>query len=242
MVKFMNKVKKAPIKEKVLAIIPARGGSKGVKRKNIKQVGGKPLIAWVIESAQKTSCIDRLILSSEDEEIIRIAEGFGCEAPFVRPDTLARDDSPTIDVVIHALEILTDYEYVVLLQPTSPLTRPEDIDGCIRHCLDFGLKSCVSISEVKKSPFWMFTAGTEGNIEPLMGYAYLNRRRQELPKTYLPTGAIYVAQRKWIMEKKTFYFKETGGYIVPDRYSIDIDTETDFKKFENILESIKGDS
>lgn len=227
--------------KKILAIVPARGGSKGVKRKNIKLAGGKPLIAWIIESAKKSTHIDRLILSSEDEEIIRIAREYGCEAPFIRPESLARDDSSTIDVVIHALEKLPEFDYVVLLQPTSPLTRTLDIDGCIQQCIESGLKSCVSISEVEKSPFWMFTSDISGGLTPLMGYEYLNRRRQDLPLTYLPTGAIYVAQREWVLDKRTFYFKETSGYIVPKKYSIDIDTENDFKIFEESLRSNKGD-
>ncbi|MEH2097772.1 acylneuraminate cytidylyltransferase family protein, partial [Nostoc sp.] len=117
--------------KKVLAIIPARGGSKAVPRKNIREIGGKPLIAWTIEEAKKSQYIDRLILSSEDDEIISIAQKWGCEIAFKRPVELAQDDTPGIAPVLHALNQLPIYDYVVLLQPTSPLRQVIDIDGCI---------------------------------------------------------------------------------------------------------------
>ena len=117
--------------KKVLAVIPARGGSNGVPRKNIIDVGGKPLIAWTIEEARKSKYIDRLILSSDDREIIEIAKRWGCEVPFEQPAEMARDGTPGIAPVLHAIEMLPDYDYVVLLQPTSPLRQVEDVDGCI---------------------------------------------------------------------------------------------------------------
>jgi CMP-N,N'-diacetyllegionaminic acid synthase len=114
----------------ILAIVPARGGSKGVPRKNIRLLAGKPLIAWTIDEAKKSRYIDRLILSSEDDEIIEVAREFGCEIPFKRPDELAQDDTPGIESVIHAINTLEEkYDFVVLLQPTSPLRTVEDIDG-----------------------------------------------------------------------------------------------------------------
>ena len=121
----------------ILAIIPARGGSKGIPRKNIKPLAGKPLIAWTIEEAKKSKYIDRLILSSEDEEIIRIAKKWGCEVPFVRPKEFAEDETSGIEPILHAIETLSEkYDYVCLLQPTSPLRTVNDIDGCIKKCID----------------------------------------------------------------------------------------------------------
>jgi CMP-N,N'-diacetyllegionaminic acid synthase len=120
---------------KVLGLIPARGGSKGVARKNIREVRGKPLIAWTIEEARRSIYLDRLVLSSEDTEIMEIARSFGCEVPFRRPEELAADDTPGIDPVLHALRELPGFDYVALLQPTSPLRTAEDIDGCIERCV-----------------------------------------------------------------------------------------------------------
>ena len=140
----------------ILAIIPARGGSKGIPRKNIKLLAGKPLIAWTIDEAKKSIYIDRLILSSEDEEIIRIAKEWGCEAPFIRPAELAEDNTPGIDVVIHAIDALKEkYDYLVLLQPTSPLRKVEDIDRCIETCIDRNVPACISVSETMNHPYWM---------------------------------------------------------------------------------------
>lgn len=119
-----------------LAIIPARGGSKGVPRKNIRNLAGKPLIAWTIEEAKKSKYINRVILSSDDNEIIEIAKNYNCEVPFVRPKNIAEDNTPGIDPVLHAIKQCPGYDYVVLLQPTSPLRTVEDIDGCIRYMLN----------------------------------------------------------------------------------------------------------
>ena len=128
----------------VLAIIPARGGSKGVPRKNIRPLGGKPLIAWTIEAAHRSAWIDRLILSSEDQEIIDTACAWGCDVPFVRPAELARDCTPGIDPVLHALKQLPSFDLVVLLQPTSPLRSAADIDRCIERCQRGGAPAAVT--------------------------------------------------------------------------------------------------
>jgi len=120
----------------ILTIIPARGGSKGVKRKNVRNLAGKPLIAWTIEAAKNSKYLDRVVLSSEDKEIIKIAKEYGCEVPFVRSKELAKDDTPGIDVVLHALNMIRErYNYVVLLQPTSPLRTECHIDECIELCV-----------------------------------------------------------------------------------------------------------
>ena len=152
------------IKDKtVLAIIPARGGSKGVPLKNIRDVGGKPLIAWTIMEGKKSKYIDRLILSSEDERIINVAKKLGCEVPFTRPSSLAQDETPSIDVIVHAVQTIPEkYDYIVLLQPTSPLRKVTDIDNCIEQCLQKNAKACVSVTEPEKSPFWMYKIDENG--------------------------------------------------------------------------------
>ena len=218
----------------VLAIIPARGGSKGVPRKNVRVVAGKPLIAWSIEEAKKSGYIDRLVLSSDDAEIIETAKAWGCEVPFVRPTELARDESPGIDPVLHAIGVLPKFDIVVLLQATSPMRIAADIDGCIQHCVSSGAKACVSVSEVEQSPYWMYRLGSEGQMHPLMPEKEFVRR-QDLPSTYILNGAVYVASSDWLVEHKTFLNSETLGFVMPSERSLDIDTELDLQ----ILNMIK---
>lgn len=221
--------------KKILAIIPARGGSKGVPGKNIKQAGGKPLIAWIIEAAKQSIYIDRLILSSDDDEIIRVAQIYGCEVPFVRPPDLAQDDSSASDVVLHALRQIPGYDYVMLLQPTSPLTQTQDIDGCIEFCINSNASASVSLTKPDKSPYWMFNMGADNQLLPVLGETYLNRPRQELPEVYMPNGAIYIAEFEWFLKNRSFYSDSTLGFLIPQERSLDIDSEWDFKFFELIL-------
>lgn len=211
----------------VLAIIPARGGSKGVPRKNIRDVAGKPLIAWTIEEAKKSKYIDRLILSSEDPEIIEVAKKWGCDVPFVRPAELAEDATPGIAPVLHALNALPEYGLVVLLQPTSPLRNVVDIDGCIELCLREDACACVTVTEPDKSPYWMYRLDKTGRMFPLINTPERDSRRQELPKVYALNGAVYVARSEWMREKKTFVTEQTVAYFMPKDRSADIDTELD---------------
>ncbi|KMY29187.1 acylneuraminate cytidylyltransferase [Lysinibacillus xylanilyticus] len=212
---------------KILAIISARGGSKGVPRKNIKELAGKPLIAWTIEAANKSKYITRTILSSEDREIIDIAKKYGCEVPFVRPRELAQDDTPGIGPVLHAIEQCPGYDYVVLLQPTSPLRTVADIDSCIEYIIEQGAKFCVSVTEPEKSPYWMYTL-EDKTIKPLIEQKQLTTRRQDLPSVYALNGAVYVGETSWLQKTKSFITDETIGYIMEKSHSYDIDTEEDF--------------
>lgn len=226
--------------KKILAIIPARGGSKGVPGKNIKPAGGKPLIAWMIQAAKASRFIDRLVLSSDDEKIIKTAERFGCEIPFVRPSELARDESSSSDVILHALNKISGYDYVMLLQLTSPLTITEDIDGCIESCITSRSTAMVSVTEPDKSPYWMFEMEEGNTLVPVLGKReYLNKRRQDLPRVYMPNGAIYIAESGWFSHHKSFFTDTTAGYVMPRERSLDIDTELDFKLLESVLSAIK---
>ena len=223
----------------VLAVIPARGGSKGVLRKNLREVGGKPLLAWTIEEAKKSGYIDRLILSSDDSEIIETARKFGCEVPFVRPAALARDESPGIDPVLHALEAVPAYDYIVLLQPTSPLRSVNDIDACIASCVEQKAESCVSVTEVTESPFWMYSIDAQGRLKPLIENQY--ERRQDQPRLQLINGAIYVARCSWLKEKRSFVGENTVAYPMPRERSLDIDTEADLREVTAILKRGNAD-
>ncbi|MDT3698276.1 MAG: acylneuraminate cytidylyltransferase family protein [Thermincola sp.] len=215
--------------KKVLGIIPARGGSKGIPRKNIKLLAGKPLIAWTIEEAKKSQYLDRFILSSEDAEIITTAKSWGCEAPFVRPAELARDDTPGIDPVMHALfQIGEHFDYVVLLQPTSPLRTVEDIDGCICFCVQEGAPACVSVSLTDKHPYWMHILDKRHRLHPLFPTAQSIQRRQDLPPVYIENGAVYVAQKDFLLNTKSFTGGDTLAYVMLPERSWDIDNESDF--------------
>lgn len=219
----------------VLALIPARGGSKGVPRKNIRDVAGKPLIAWSIEAAKSSRYIDRLILSSDDPEIIAVAEALGCEVPFIRPRELAADATPGIDPVLHALKTLPEkYDYVVMLQPTSPLRSVDDIDGCIEQCRN-GARACVSVTEPEKSPYWMYFMDSAGKMRPVLPPPDKAVRRQDLPQVYALNGAVYVAETDWLKNTRKFVTSETTGYLMPQERSLDIDTEHDLKLVSYLL-------
>lgn len=216
------------MKPKILAVIPARGGSKGVPRKNIRDLAGKPLIAWTIEEAKKSKYIDRLILSSEDDEIIEVAKQYGCEVPFKRPMELAQDNTPGIAPVLHAIEQCPGYDYIVLLQPTSPLRMVEDIDGCIEKLLTNDADFCVSVTEPDKSPYWMFTLEKEKMV-PLIPHNNLIARRQDLPKVYALNGAVYGGKVSKIREYKSFLTPNTVTYPMLKKHSYDIDDYLDFE-------------
>ncbi|WP_333871700.1 acylneuraminate cytidylyltransferase family protein [Desulforamulus putei] len=219
-----------------LAIIPARGGSKGIPRKNLRLLAGKPLLAWTVEEAKKSQYIDRLILSSEDAEIIALAKSLGCDVPFIRPAQLARDETPGIEPVLHALQVLPEkYDYVVLLQPTSPLRRAKDIDECIALCMNQGACACVSVTEPAHHPYWMYELLPNGFLKPFMPKDKVPFRRQELQPVYALNGAVYVACCDWLQEKRTFLAEETVAFVMPPERSLDVDTELDLQICEFFL-------
>jgi N-acylneuraminate cytidylyltransferase len=225
----------------VLAIIPARGGSKEVPRKNIREIDGKPLIAWTIEEAKKSKYIDRMILSSDDEEIIRIARKWGCEVPFARPSSIARDDTPGIEPVLHAIETLPEkYDYVVLLQPTSPLRKAIDINECVKTCIVQCSNVCVSITQSTDTPYWMYHIGSDDRIYPIMTGNEKIQRRQDSPPVYVLNGAVYVAKTKWLLKNRSFITEETIGYIMPFDRSVDVDTELDIDIVSYLLQTRKN--
>lgn len=219
-----------------LGIIPARGGSKGVPRKNIRPLAGKPLIAWTIEQAKASRYLDRTIVSTEDEEIASVAKAYGGDVPFLRPEELARDDSPSIDFVLHAMEQFPVYDAIVLLQCTSPLRATEDVDGCIEMFCSQGVESCVTVTEAEHSPYWMYTLGDDGAMKPLIE---IDRResyqRQKLPAVYQLNGAVYVCSYDFLKREKVFVSKDTCAYVMPRKRSYDIDTMMDFTFVDLLL-------
>ena len=220
---------------KILAVIPARGGSKGVPRKNIRLLNGKPLIAYTIEEAKKSKYIDRIIVSTEDKEIAEISTKYGAEV-IERPAELARDDTPTVDVVLHLLDSLNHYEpdIIILLQPTSPLRTYEDIDSALVLFINNNCDSVVSVCEIEHTPYWSFKI-EDGYLKPIFGEEYLKKRRQELPKVYIPNGAIFITTPDILKKYRSFYCERTVPYIMPIERSVDIDNEIDFLLAEILI-------
>lgn len=219
--------------KRILGLITARGGSKGIPRKNVIDVGGKPLIGWTIDAAKESELLDRVVLSSDDEEIIQVATVLGCEAPFKRSSELSGDTATSLDVVVDCLRRVPGHDYVVLLQPTSPLRSSGDIDSAIRACLDSDAPACVSVCEVEDSPYWMYTLQQE-RLVPVIDSNFL--RRQELPQVYMLNGAIYVADTHWLLEGGGFISERTVAYRMPRSRSIDIDMVGDLERFMIELE------
>lgn len=224
---------------KILGIIPARGGSKGVPRKNLKQLAGKPLLAWTFEAARNSAYLDRIILSSEDDEIINAAKVMGLEVPFVRPVHLAHDNTPGIDPVLHALDYFKaeNYSFVVLLQPTSPLRKAEDIDGAIRLCLETNAPACVSVTQAAHPPWWTFRLDGQKRLLPCMDAEQMPKRRQDAPAAYALNGAVYVARCDYLQTAKSFIGPETIGYVMPEERALDIDRELDFVIAEAVIKA-----
>lgn len=225
-------------KVKVLGLISARGGSKGLPGKNIYPVCGLPLIAWTILAARKARLIDRLILSSDDQAIIDVAKYYGCEVPFSRPENLATDEATSVDVAVHALETLPEkYDLLVLLQPTSPLRTAEDIDGAVQLLLDTQAPSVVSVAISNKSPYWMLQIDENGSLEPLLSSEVRPKRRQDAPCIFLPNGAVYVVSSAVFLEQRNFLLPGTRPWIMPERRSIDIDLLEDIQYLEWLCRS-----
>lgn len=220
----------------MLAVIPARGGSKGLPRKNVLPAGGMPLVAWSIQAARQAKCIDNVVVSSDDDEILDVATQWGCPKPLRRPDVLASDTATSIDVVLHALDQMQGYDYVVLLQPTSPLRTAADIDEAFRLVQTHGAASCVSVCEAQQSPYLMYHVGKTGELSSVMPGGPFTGRRQDLPAAYVLNGAIYVAEVNWLRKGKRFIDATTIAYPMPNERSLDIDTASDFEAFRSIVE------
>jgi len=216
--------------KKVLAVIPARGGSKGIPNKNIVPLMGKPLINWTIEAAQSSQYVDRLILSSDDAHICEIAESAGCEVPFVRREELATDDAKSIDVVLDALDRVPGFDLVVLLQPTSPLRTSSDIDGCLELLVEQGVHSAVSVAPAQEHPYLIYSMDAGGRLDPFIRAAQqASLRRQDLPGAYSLNGAVYVAEIEWLQKSRSFISGQPAGYVMPKLRSVDIDDPADLK-------------
>ncbi len=224
--------------KKILAIIPARGGSKRLPRKNIMPLFDKPLIAWSIEASLKSKYVDNTILSSDSQEILEVARAFGANTPFVRPKELAADDTRSIDVVIHALNFYKEvgYDYVILLQPTSPLRDENDIDSAIEHFFNKNATSVIGVCEVEHSPLWSNILDDTLSMNNFLNDKYNNSRSQDLPTYYRINGAFYMSEVSSVLKNETFFVKkDIYAYVMSQEHSVDIDTFLDFITAESIL-------
>lgn len=213
---------------KILAIIPARSGSKRLPKKNIQLLAGKPLIAWTIEAALKSKYIDKLIVSTDSLEIKEISEKFGAEIPFIRPKNLSTDTANSVDVIKHAIEsYLKEFEYILLLQPTSPLRATDDIDNAIEILEKGNTKAVISVCQTEHSPLWCNTLPKNQSMENFIQPEIIGKRSQDIPSYYRINGAIYLSEIDYFFKNSGFIGASTKAYIMPQERSIDIDSEMD---------------
>lgn len=223
-------------KKRVLALITARGGSKRFPRKNLAELGGKPLIAWTVAAAKASRHVDRVVLSSEDEAIIAAARIAGCEVPFRRPPELATDTASSVDVALDALERIGDgFDILVLLQPTSPLRTAEDIDRGLELMAARGTSSVVSVSPADKPPHWIFRIDDANHMHPA-AEPPATGEETGLSIPMVLNGAIFVVDIPWFRATKSFRTPETLALEMPKERSVDIDAEWDLLLARVILE------
>lgn len=230
--------------KRVLAIIPARGGSKGVPRKNIKDLNGKPLISYTIEEAKKSKYIDSVVVSTEDKEISKISQKYNAEVPFLRPKELAEDNTPGIDPILHTVKWFNekgyDFDYIMCLQCTSPFRKVEQIDDALEKLINERADSIVSVCESEISPYWMKKI-KNGIMMDFLENAPFYPRRQDTPMVYRLNGSIYIAKREVLLKNKNWYTKNTLAYVMNKKSSIDIDEMIDFKFAEFLMREDNND-
>lgn len=223
--------------KKILAVITARGGSKRLSNKNILDLAGKPLIAWTIGEANKSKYLDKVIVSTDSEKIAEVSKYYGADVPFLRPENLSNDTADSISVIKHSIEFFNkeEYEYVMLLQPTSPLRTVGDIDGAI-EMLDVQTESVVSVTEVDHSPLWVNTLPEDLSMKNFIGDKVKNKRSQDLPTYYRLNGAIYVSEINYFYNIGGFMGDKTRAYVMEPKNSVDIDTKFDFIIAKSFIE------
>ena len=219
--------------KKILCIIPARGGSKGLPGKNIKSLLGKPLIAYTVEQAKNCRYLDRIIVSTEDKSIAAVAKKFGAEVPFLRPKRLAKDKSGTIDVLLHAMDWMEtkekfDFDIVVLLHVTTPLRSVEDIKKSVELLFKDNTDNVFSVTEAHRNPYFnMVEINKSGKVLLVKKGNY--NGRQSAPSVFDMNSSIYVWWKDALRKSKSLFFRNTRIYIMPKERSIDIDDELDFR-------------
>jgi N-acylneuraminate cytidylyltransferase len=230
------------MKPHVVAGIFARGGSKGVPRKNVRPLGGKPLIAWAIEAARASALINRVIVSTDDPEIAEVASRFGAEVPFLRPAELAGDDSPELSAWQHAIRSIDGVvgsrkcDVLVSVPATSPLREVEDIDACILALLDGDADAVISVRAAERSPYFnMVTMDPAGYVKLVIQPDTDVSRRQDVPAVYDVTTVAYAARPAYVLSARTILQGRVRAVIIPSERALDIDTELDFGIAEYLI-------
>ncbi len=224
---------------KILGIIPARGGSKGIPGKNIIEVAGQPLIAYTINAARRSRYLDKVVVSSDDDKILSISSQYGAQG-VKRPARLAKDNSKFEDLIFHVLNYLKKKEnyspdILVYLQPTSPLRKVDDVNGAIQKLLVNKAASVISVQEIDREYLKTFVLDRKGYLTGAVNNTYPFKNRQDLPEIYLPNGAVYVVVRKEFEKRKSLFAKKTLPFVMPKERSLDINTREDLLKAENLI-------
>jgi CMP-N-acetylneuraminic acid synthetase len=227
-------------KTNVIGVITARGGSKSIPGKNIAPLAGKPLIAWTIETALQSPVLDRLIVSTDDEDIASVARQWGAEVPFLRPSELAQDQTAHLPVMVHAVEFLekdmgSRPQYVLLLQPTSPFRTVDDIHNAIELAYEKDADSVISICETFAHPYLSKSVTPDGKLQDFVPKPEGYLARQKLPPVYVLNGAIYLFSCDMLVEQGVFYTENTYAYVMPQERSLDINNAWDLYLAELIL-------
>ncbi|MEL6655869.1 MAG: acylneuraminate cytidylyltransferase family protein [Bacteroidota bacterium] len=228
---------------RILGLIPARGGSKGIPGKNSKLLGSKPLIAYTIEAALQSAELAKVVVSTDDEGIAEISRHYGAKVPFMRPKELAQDDSPTIDTVVHALQYFRDqgeaFDALCLLQPTTPFRTSKDIRLAVRRFREAGTDCLVSVREVphQYNPHWVFLPDdTERSLRIATGEERIIPRRQALPKAYHRDGSVYITKSEVVLEQKSLYGNSIGYIVLHNPHQVNLDTPDDWRRAEQMLQ------
>ena len=225
---------------KVLGLVTARGGSKGLPGKNMRPLCGKPLIVWTIDAARAARCLDAVVVSTDDPIIAEAARQAGAEVPFIRPVELAGDTASSIDTVLHAVDFLAtadrSFDIVVLLEPTSPLREPSDIDQGVTRLIESGAGSIVSVCRAESThPAFMYRCEGAGRLRPFMECQPTGLRRQEIDPLYFLEGTLYASRIDVLHAQRSFYHEDTIGYEVPKWKSLEIDDIEDFLMVEALV-------
>jgi CMP-N,N'-diacetyllegionaminic acid synthase len=230
----------------VLAIVTARGGSKGIPHKNIRLIAGKPLLQYTAEAALGAKRLSRVILTTDDEEIAEVGRRFGLEVPFLRPSELALDDTPSLPVLQHAVATLEAmgqrYELICLLQPTAPLRLSSDIDACIDLLEQTRADSVVTILPVPPefNPHWVYFRDDGGFLRLSTGAKDPLPRRQALPPAFCRAGSVYVMRRRVLMEQNSLYGSRVEGLLIDPARSVNLDTPEDWQRAEALLGGVRS--
>ena len=227
---------------RTLGVVLARGGSIGIPRKNIRPLGGRPLLAYTADAALAARLLDRVILSTEDPEIAEVGRRCGLDVPFLRPAELARDDTPSLPVVRHAAteaeSLWGRFDAVCLLQPTCPFRTADDIDACVALLDSAGLDSVVTVLPIphEHHPLWAYYREPGGLIRLASGAAVPPTRRQDLPPAFHREGSVYVTRRRVLLEEGSLYGGTTGGVEIDPERSVNLDSLHDWRRAERMLE------